>query len=131
MINFEEIKKFRSFYFSGIAGTGMKPLAKFFSASGYTVAGADLNTEFFPELKEYGIKVYDTHDGKRLKNFDALVVSSSIIKRPNETAISPTHPAMRSARSRTRSPSKESATSLVTRVVILHTFNITGVVDPG
>lgn len=78
MINFEEIKKFRSFYFSGIAGTGMKPLAKFFSASGYTVAGADLNTEFFPELKEYGIKVYDTHDGKRLKNFDALVVSSSI-----------------------------------------------------
>lgn len=56
----------------------MKPLAKFMARSGFKVAGADLKGDETGELARENVKVHSTHDGRRLKNFDALVVSSSI-----------------------------------------------------
>ena len=54
-----------SFYFCGIAGCGMDPLARFMARDGYVVRGSDIKES--PELEKLrteGIECFACQDGK-------------------------------------------------------------------
>ena len=56
-------------YFSGIAGTGIRPLAELAAKAGYEVFGSDANTPKDNDLEDLGaVAFYGKQDGKFLKN---------------------------------------------------------------
>ena len=68
-----------SFYFCGIAGCGMDPLARFMARDGYVVRGSDIKES--PELEKLrteGIECFACQDGTKLKEGDVFVYSSAI-----------------------------------------------------
>ena len=78
MTKTEDVKNLR-FYFCGIGGCGMNPLAHFMARSGYMVAGSDIKeSEELEELRLDGIKCYAKQDGSMIKANDVFVYSSAI-----------------------------------------------------
>lgn len=74
----EENKKL-SFYFCGIGGCGMDPLASFMAKEGYLVRGSDIKES--PELerlRSFGIECFANQDGTKLLEDDVFVYSSAI-----------------------------------------------------
>lgn len=66
-------------YFIGIGGTGMSGLALLAQEAGYQVSGSDLvENEATARLRTRGIKVFTGHDRERIKEAEAVVVSSAI-----------------------------------------------------
>ena len=68
-----------SFYFCGIAGCGMDPLARFMARDGYSVRGSDIKES--PELEKLrseGIECFACQDGTKLREGDVFVYSSAI-----------------------------------------------------
>ena len=68
-----------SFYFCGIGGCGMDPLARFMARDGYVVRGSDIKES--PELERLrseGIECFACQDGTKLREGDVFVYSSAI-----------------------------------------------------
>lgn len=68
-----------SFYFCGIGGCGMDPLARLMARDGYVVRGSDIKES--PELEKLrteGIECFACQDGTKLKEDDVFVYSSAI-----------------------------------------------------
>lgn len=72
-----------SYFFCGIGGSGMSPLAQVMAKMGHTVKGSDRSydqgntTEKFESLKDLGIRIH-AQDGSGLTAEDILVVSSAV-----------------------------------------------------
>ncbi|HJU57842.1 MAG TPA: UDP-N-acetylmuramate--L-alanine ligase [Actinomycetota bacterium] len=63
----------------GIGGAGMRNLAKLLLARGIRVSGSDLKESAgLEELRDAGASVWVGHDGRRLGNPDAIVISTAI-----------------------------------------------------
>lgn len=68
-----------SFYFCGIAGCGMDPLARFTLREGYSVRGSDIKESVeLEKLRSEGIECYASQDGTKLRPGDVFVYSSAI-----------------------------------------------------
>ncbi|MBQ7555785.1 UDP-N-acetylmuramate--L-alanine ligase, partial [bacterium] len=68
-----------SFYFCGIGGCGMDPLARLMARDGYVVRGSDIKES--PELERLrseGIECFAAQDGTKLNEGDVFVYSSAI-----------------------------------------------------
>ncbi|MGQ9472548.1 MAG: UDP-N-acetylmuramate--L-alanine ligase [Candidatus Caldatribacteriaceae bacterium] len=66
-------------YFIGIGGTGMSGLALLAQEAGYWVSGSDLvENEATARLRARGIQVFTGHNRERVKEAEAVVVSSAI-----------------------------------------------------
>ncbi len=66
-------------YFIGIGGTGMSALATIAFEMGYVVSGSDISSgENTYRLQEKGIPVFIGHSRDRIKNVQAVVISSAI-----------------------------------------------------
>ena len=77
----KKLDKFGLIHFVGIGGIGMSGIAELMNELGYLVQGSDIklgiNTN---RLKKKGIKIYEGHDIKNIKNVSALVFSTAINK---------------------------------------------------
>ena len=74
----EELKNLR-FYFCGIGGCGMNPLAHFLARSGYAAAGSDIKeSEELEDLRRDGVECAARQDGSLLRPGDVFVYSSAI-----------------------------------------------------
>jgi UDP-N-acetylmuramate--alanine ligase len=71
----------------GIGGAGMRNLAKLLLARGIEVSGSDLkDSKAMRELANGGAEVWVGHDGERIGEPDAVVISSAIGERNAELA---------------------------------------------
>jgi UDP-N-acetylmuramate--alanine ligase len=81
-VNNNELKT--SYFFIGIAGTGMSAIAQYLKAAGHTVAGADrqftsgLPNESRAALEAAGIKCFAQGEGGLTNQFNRVVVSTAI-----------------------------------------------------
>ena len=72
----------------GIGGAGMRNLAKLLLARGIEVSGSDLkDSKGLRELGDMGAGVYVGHDGARIGDPDAVVISSAIRERNPELVV--------------------------------------------
>ena len=70
-------------HFVGIGGIGMSGLAQVMKTMGFKVQGSDLaNSKNVERCKKIGIKIFNTHEKKNIKN-STIVVRSSAIKNTN------------------------------------------------
>jgi len=78
VFNVKSLKNKR-LHFIGIGGISMSALAQMLLKENIYVQGSDesVNNEIL-KLKNKGIKIFKGHDGKNLKNIDAVVYSSAI-----------------------------------------------------
>ncbi|MEO1657278.1 MAG: Mur ligase family protein [Pseudomonadota bacterium] len=73
------------YFFCGIGGSGMRPLAEFLRASGYAVSGSDRSFDQgrFPEVAErlrgMGVEIFP-QDGSGLQSDDQILVTSSAVE---------------------------------------------------
>ncbi|MBO7435824.1 UDP-N-acetylmuramate--L-alanine ligase [bacterium] len=67
------------FYFCGIGGCGMNPLAHFMKRAGYRVCGSDIKeSEELADLRKDGIECFARQDGSMVEGCDVFVYSSAI-----------------------------------------------------
>src|SRR5579863_9931537 len=75
----------RAYFFCGIGGSGMLPLALILRAKGYEVSGSDRaldqgrTPEKFEFLRRQGIKLY-SQDGSGIVNSELIVVTSTAVE---------------------------------------------------
>jgi UDP-N-acetylmuramate--alanine ligase len=75
----------RSYFFCGIGGSGMMPLALILKGQGYDVAGSDRSLDQgrtapkFEWLKERGIRLF-AQDGSGVTSADQIIVSSTAVE---------------------------------------------------
>ncbi|MEM7741608.1 MAG: Mur ligase family protein [Pseudomonadota bacterium] len=75
----------RDYFFCGVGGSGMRPLAEFLRASGHAVAGSDRSFDQgrFPDiaqrLREMGVSLYP-QDGSGLISPNQILVTSSAVE---------------------------------------------------
>ena len=80
-----DLRRVRHVHMIGIGGAGMRNLAKLLLARGIAVSGSDLkDSKGVRELGEAGASVSVGHDGARLGDPDAVVISSAIGERNPE-----------------------------------------------
>lgn len=66
-------------HFIGIGGSGMSGIARMMIADGLTVSGSDRDeSDTLDELRSLGAEVWAGHDGERLPDADAVVVTSAL-----------------------------------------------------
>ncbi|MGO1404750.1 UDP-N-acetylmuramate--L-alanine ligase [Agrococcus casei] len=69
----------RSVHFIGIGGSGMSGIAHMMLSSGMTVSGSDRSdSDTLQELRAAGADVWVGHDGERLPDTDAVIVTSAL-----------------------------------------------------
>lgn len=72
-------KKNKKFFFIGIGGTGMTPLAILLKKNNYHVAGSDKsNNDNVKTLLSLGVSVFNQHNPKNIHSSDVVVLSSAI-----------------------------------------------------
>ena len=70
-------------HFIGIGGIGMSGLAQVMKTMGFMVQGSDLSSSKNVErCKKIGIKVFNTHNKKNIKD-STIIVKSSAVKKNN------------------------------------------------
>jgi UDP-N-acetylmuramate--alanine ligase len=73
---FKNIKKV---HFVGIGGIGMSGIAEILLNQGFQISGSDNNlSDITNHLSDLGIKIYEGHSEKNLKDVDVLVYSSAV-----------------------------------------------------
>lgn len=73
---FKNIKKV---HFVGIGGIGMSGIAEILLNQGFEISGSDKSlTEVTKRLSDLGMKIYEGHSAKNLKDADVLVYSSAV-----------------------------------------------------
>tara|TARA_B100000579_G_C22813900_1_gene846748 strand:- start:16 stop:1398 length:1383 start_codon:yes stop_codon:yes gene_type:complete len=76
-----KVTKKINIHFIGIGGIGMSGIAEIMYDLGYLIQGSDISTsENVNRLKKKGIKIFQKHNSKNIKNVDAVVFSSAIKK---------------------------------------------------
>lgn len=66
-------------HFIGIGGSGMSGIARMMLASGIAVTGSDrADSETVRELREQGAEIWVGHDGQKLPDVDAVVVTTAL-----------------------------------------------------
>ena len=69
----------RRVHFIGIGGSGMSGIARMMLADGMTVTGSDRSeSDTVASLRELGADIWVGHDGDRLPDVDAVVVTSAL-----------------------------------------------------
>jgi|GEM_PF-6448623 len=78
------LKKNSRFFFIGIGGSGMFPLACLLKKNGYFVGGSDPQKNPYTEkLEKLGVPVFATHAKENIETYDVIIYSSAIsIKNP-------------------------------------------------
>jgi len=67
------------YYFIGIGGTGLSPIARVLTEQGHQVSGSDLNfSPMAKELQEMGVKVTIGHDAANITGVDMIIRSSAV-----------------------------------------------------
>ena len=73
------LNKKHNFFFVGIGGSGMFPLAMLLKKNGYTVAGSDKKeNKSIKRLDELGTPIFLEHSAKNIQGSDVIVFSSAI-----------------------------------------------------
>jgi len=71
--------KTRKIHFVGIGGIGMSGIAEFLHNQGLEITGSDMKkTDLTSHLEQIGIKVFEGHDAKLIKDMDVVVKSSAV-----------------------------------------------------
>jgi UDP-N-acetylmuramate--alanine ligase len=71
--------KTRKIHFVGIGGIGMSGIAEFLHNQGLEISGSDMKkTDLTAHLESLGIKIFEGHDPKYVKEMDVVVKSSAI-----------------------------------------------------
>jgi UDP-N-acetylmuramate--alanine ligase len=71
--------KTRRIHFVGIGGIGMSGIAEFLHNQGLEITGSDMKkTDITAHLETLGIRIYEGHDPKYIKDMDVVVKSSAI-----------------------------------------------------
>lgn len=66
-------------HFIGIGGSGMSGIARMMLADGLTVSGSDRDeSPVLDELRGLGAEIWAGHDGQRLPDVDAVIVTSAL-----------------------------------------------------
>ncbi len=74
--------KIKKIHFIGIGGSGMSGIAEVMHNLGFYISGSDTSSSnITKELKKMGIKIFNKHEAKNIKNVDVIVISSAISKR--------------------------------------------------
>ncbi|MCC2646600.1 MAG: murC [Rickettsiaceae bacterium] len=74
-------------HFVGIGGIGMSGIAEILHLMGYMVQGSDLSDNYNTKrLKEYGVKIFNSHIAENVNNVE-YVVTSTAIKADNPEVI--------------------------------------------
>ena len=69
----------QNIHFIGIAGIGMSAIAEVLHSKGFKVSGSDLNeNNITRRLKKKGIRIFNIHSSKNIKDVDIIVHSSAI-----------------------------------------------------
>lgn len=82
--NLPRLSELKTYFFCGIGGSGMMPLALMLAAQGKNVAGSDRSHDAgqspdkFAALEKAGIALYPQDGSGIVKNIDALIVSAAI-----------------------------------------------------
>ncbi len=83
----QRMRRINCVHFVGIGGSGMSGIAEVMLSLGYQVQGSDLkNNASVQRLKNLGATVFIGHDGKNIRDADAVVVSSAVDESNPEVA---------------------------------------------
>jgi UDP-N-acetylmuramate--alanine ligase len=75
------IASYEVIHFIGIGGIGMSGLAQIMKNMGFVIQGSDISkNKNIDRLKKIGIKIYNNHFKKNLKNATIVIISSAIKK---------------------------------------------------
>ncbi len=77
--------KIKNIHFIGIGGSGMSGIAEVMHNLKFNVQGSDLGkSEAIRHLRKIGIKIFNKHLEKNIKNMDVLVISAAISRQNPE-----------------------------------------------
>lgn len=75
----KKLNKNRIYHFIGIGGIGMSAIAEMLVNIGFQVSGSDIKESYITDkLKEMGVKIYQGHSEKNVKDASFVVYSSAI-----------------------------------------------------
>ena len=77
--------KIKNIHFVGIGGSGMSGIAEVMHNLKFNIQGSDSGkSEVIRHLKKLGIKVFNKHLEKHIKNIDVVIVSAAISRKNPE-----------------------------------------------